>query len=209
MLGRKWRNQSVLGGLGFKDINQFNDALLAKLSWRLLTAPNCLLARILTGKYCKSSSFLECTTPATASHGWRSILIGRDILKTQLGWSIGNGTAINIWKEAWLSHTCQTRPMGPSPEAFQDLKVCNLLNETSMEWDMEKIDFILPVYKDSILLLKPRLFRAPDKLIWLKHPSGSYTTKSGYFAAAEAYEAGHLRPNYPITAPITNWITQV
>ncbi|WZZ20298.1 hypothetical protein YC2023_121685 [Brassica napus] len=63
------------GGLGFKDITSFNDSLLAKLGWRILKNPTCLLARCLLEKYCHSESFLKCKTPASASHGCRSVLI--------------------------------------------------------------------------------------------------------------------------------------
>lgn len=69
------------GGFGFREIEQLNDALLAKLSWRILQNPNSLLAKTLTGKYCVHSSFLESQAPSCASHGWRGILVGRDLLK--------------------------------------------------------------------------------------------------------------------------------
>lgn len=51
------------GGLGIRDIQLFNQALLAKIAWRIITVPNCLLARILTGKYCHKQSFLDVTLP--------------------------------------------------------------------------------------------------------------------------------------------------
>lgn len=69
-------------GLGFKDIETFNKTMLAKLSWRLINFPACLLVRVLLGKYCHSSKFLETKCANSASHGWRSLLIGRDLLKT-------------------------------------------------------------------------------------------------------------------------------
>lgn len=78
-------------GLGFRDIQTSNDALLAKVSWKILTTLACLLSRVLLGKYCHSSSFLTSYTPSSASHGWKSICIGRDLLKSQLGRVIGNG----------------------------------------------------------------------------------------------------------------------
>lgn len=34
------------GGLGLRDIQLFNEALLAKIAWRLITSPGCLLAKV-------------------------------------------------------------------------------------------------------------------------------------------------------------------
>jgi len=40
----------LAGGLGFRDFQSFNDAVLAKLSWRILTKPDCLLTKTFLGK---------------------------------------------------------------------------------------------------------------------------------------------------------------
>lgn len=71
-------------GLGFRDIETFNDALLAKIGWRILNDMQSLLAQLLLGKYARNSSFMDCQAPTSASHGWRSILAGRKILKLGL-----------------------------------------------------------------------------------------------------------------------------
>ena len=88
------------GGLGLRDIQIFNQALLAKQVWRILIAPNCLLARVLLGKYCHKTSFLEAQAPAVCSHGWRSKLHGRDLLKGNVGKAIGNGEDTRVWKDS-------------------------------------------------------------------------------------------------------------
>lgn len=69
------------GGLGFRDIQLFNQALLAKIAWRIITVPDSLLARVLRGKYCHKKNFLIVDLPATCSHGWRGIIQGRNLLR--------------------------------------------------------------------------------------------------------------------------------
>lgn len=103
------------GGLAFKDITAFNEALLAKLSWRIINGPQGLLARVLKGKYFHSADFLKVKCPGSASHGWRSILDGRDLLKKRLGWVIGNGNSVKAWSEPWMSSTKLLQPWGPMP----------------------------------------------------------------------------------------------
>lgn len=43
----------------FRDLNKFNVALLSKQCWRVLTKPNCLLARILKARYYPHIDFLS------------------------------------------------------------------------------------------------------------------------------------------------------
>lgn len=47
------------GGLGFRDLQSFNLALLAKQGWRMLINPDSLLTRIFKARYFPNSSFLE------------------------------------------------------------------------------------------------------------------------------------------------------
>ena len=99
----KLTKPKALGGLGIRDIQAFNKALLAKLAWRIITKPGCLLARVLNGKYCIKAPFLQVPETKTMSHGWRSIIAGRDLLLCQLGKVIGNGESTRVWKDPWLS----------------------------------------------------------------------------------------------------------
>uniref|UniRef100_A0A0D3C2Z4 Protein kinase domain-containing protein n=1 Tax=Brassica oleracea var. oleracea TaxID=109376 RepID=A0A0D3C2Z4_BRAOL len=87
----------IVRGFGFRDIQLFNQALLAKISRRIIiTKPDCLFARTLLGKYCHNISFLKATKPSISSHGWKGILYGRDLLTQHLGKAIGDGETTKV-----------------------------------------------------------------------------------------------------------------
>ena len=148
-----------------RDINNFNDALLAKISWRLLTKPSCLLAKLLLGKYFKSESFLNCKAPSSSSHGWRGVCIGRDLLKTSLGKAVGDGMNTLVWEDPWLSFSKPLQPMGPPTYQSQNMLVPQLLCPESFNLNREKIQLLLPSYEETILEIKPSKLGARDKYI--------------------------------------------
>jgi hypothetical protein len=50
--------QSRFIALGFRDISAFNEALLAKQGWRLMTNPDSLISKVLKAKYFPKCHFL-------------------------------------------------------------------------------------------------------------------------------------------------------
>lgn len=143
------KNKSA-GGLGFREIEQFNDALLAKATWRVLKFPQSLLSQVLRGKYCHSSNFLEAVQPSASSHGWRGILIGRDVLLRGLGWIVGSGNEISVWRDPWLSLSTPIVPIGPPTLDNQALKVSDLIDPSTLSWNTSIIREHLPQYEDQI-----------------------------------------------------------
>jgi hypothetical protein len=67
--------------LGFRGIELFNLALLARQTWRMIQEPNTLSARILKDVYFPLCDFLEAALGSTPSRIWRAIVEGKDVIR--------------------------------------------------------------------------------------------------------------------------------
>ena len=83
VLGSGSLHPKIWGGMRFRDFKLFNQAMLGRQCWRLLTEPNSLCARVLKARYFPDYDFWEAPSPRSASYTWRSTLFGK---KTAGGW---------------------------------------------------------------------------------------------------------------------------
>lgn len=67
------------GGMGFRDLEAFNKALLAKQGWRIMKDPDSLLASLLKARYYPNPSFLDAKLGHNPSYTW-SILCAKPVL---------------------------------------------------------------------------------------------------------------------------------
>lgn len=65
--------QKTKGGMGFRDLDSFNIALLAKQVWRFLQHPNSLATIIFREKYFKSKYLLDAKLGSNPFLIWRSL----------------------------------------------------------------------------------------------------------------------------------------
>lgn len=70
-----------LGGLGFRDLENFNLALLARQAWRTMDIPYSLISKILKAAYFSECGLLQAEMGSHPSQIWRAIIDGRDIMK--------------------------------------------------------------------------------------------------------------------------------
>jgi hypothetical protein len=112
--------------MGFRDIGAFNEALLAKQGWRVMTEPDSLLAQILKSKYYPKCHFLKAKRGHKASYSWQSINKASWILKRGCFWLLGSGKDINIWEDRWLhpnrqKATWTNKPANTNLESVRDM----------------------------------------------------------------------------------------
>lgn len=63
----------AMGGMGFRDLKCFNQALLAKQCWRLYNASDSLLHNLFKARYFKNSDVLIARCDYDPSYSWRSL----------------------------------------------------------------------------------------------------------------------------------------
>lgn len=80
------------GGLGFKDLEAYNLALLGKQLWRMIKNPTSLMARIFKSRYFKNSDPLNATLGSRPSYAWRSIHAAQKLIQQGARVVIGNGS---------------------------------------------------------------------------------------------------------------------
>ena len=84
------------GGMGFRHLQLFNLALLAKQGWRLQTCQNSLFYFVLKAKYFRSCDFLHATIGNNPSYNWCSIFAAKSIVEKVIRWRVGNGSDIRV-----------------------------------------------------------------------------------------------------------------
>ncbi|KAG7543468.1 Reverse transcriptase domain [Arabidopsis thaliana x Arabidopsis arenosa] len=180
-----WKRLSIPkkeGGIGFKDLQQFNKALLAKQAWRILKNPSSLLARLYKGLYHPSTTYLKAQNVNNASYGWRSIQDGKTLLQKGLQVRIGNGTNTRVWEDPWLP-TLPPRPAsGPIIDA--NMTVSDLWLTNKREWDPMVFEGVLnPEDQHLAKQLYLSQHAIKDTYEWAYTNSAQYTVRSGYWVA--------------------------
>jgi len=107
----RWENICKLkkdGGLGIRDIGNFNIALLAKWKWRLGIEGHGLWKEVLESKYGSWRNLNETNISRYASRWWKDIhkVCGNSEhgawFEKCIGWSVGEGEKVKLWEDTWV-----------------------------------------------------------------------------------------------------------
>ena len=185
--GMHWKSWDKLcetkdnGGLGFKDLMDFNTAMLGKQLWRLIEKPNTLFSRVFKGRYYRNASPLEPIRSSSPSYGWRSIISARSLVCKGLIKRVGTGSSISVWNDPWIPAT-RPRPANKKFHNFYpELTVDSLINPESRSWNVQAIRALVDPRDakiiESILLSRNQI---ADRNGWHFTNNGKYSVQSGY-----------------------------
>ena len=156
----------VGGGMGFRNLEIFNLAMLGKHGWRLTTSPGSVCARVLKGRYYPSFDFMQATVPRGASATLRAIVAGREALNVGMIRRIGDETSVLIWADSWVQGKLSMRPsaqIGTAPIS----RVSDLIDSDNWSWKVDLIrnNFVAPD-ADAILNIPLRQGGGDDFWAW-------------------------------------------
>ena len=143
--------------MGFKDLTTFNEAMFAKLSWRLLHDDNSLFFRVFKVRFFPNGTILDAKELAFASYAWRSILHGRDVILKGALWRVGDGKKIKIWSDNWLPKKFQPKVTSPMIFGQQNISVEALINQSTRRWRHEMIDHCFSLVEAELIEYSAKL----------------------------------------------------
>ncbi|KAA3458179.1 reverse transcriptase [Gossypium australe] len=165
------------GGLGFRNINQCDVAMLAKQGWRLINYPNSLLAQVLKVKYYPHSDFIHAQLGNLPSLTWKSVWAAKGLLQDGLGWRIGRGDQVSVWNDRWIPgvDSIQSRNFNDSTEIKL---VSSLIDSTTRKWKVGLIEHTFPESIAQKILQIPLAEEIhEDFQVWYGEHSGEFTQK--------------------------------
>ena len=98
------------GGVGFWDFHLFNQALLARQAWRLISRPDNLCAQVLQARYYPAGKLEDTVFMGNASSSWQAISHGLELLKKGSIWQVSNGRSIRVCHN-WIPWPFSYKPI--------------------------------------------------------------------------------------------------
>ncbi|CAJ2631177.1 unnamed protein product [Trifolium pratense] len=201
------------GGLGIKNLNLFNQALLSKWKWRGICEPNSSWSKLLAYRYGSLySNFLDQVVCEGRGQSiwWRDLLkIGRDDngdwFRSNISNVLGQGNAIRFWKDKWYGPDCL---MDLYPALYFKTSMPNcFVADTGFEhngkwiWNICWAETLSSTESDEaeeLLYLLADISPKQDKLDsmrWIPDHSGNFSVNSAYQFLLNSVESNIVDEN--------------
>ncbi|XP_074376896.1 putative mitochondrial protein AtMg00310 [Apium graveolens] len=125
-------NHKAAGGMGFRDLRDFNLAMLGKQGWRFLSNPDSMVSKLFKARFYPKGNFLTAATSNNPSYVWRSICEAKPLLISGVRWLVGSGESISIKNQPWLDDAANPYIISDSP-TFENNTVASLMGNNSRE----------------------------------------------------------------------------
>jgi hypothetical protein len=168
------------GGIGFRDLRIFNQALLARQAWRLIHQPDSLCARFLKAKYYPSGNLLDTAFIHNTSQPWQGIMHGLELLKKGVIWRIGSGTQVKFFRDNWIPRGDALKVSGRLGNSRRRW-ISELINPSTRTWDEGMVRSCCPPSDaDAILAIKLPQRQCDDFVAWFPKKNGIFSVHSAY-----------------------------
>lgn len=158
----------------------FNQALIAKQVWRIMTCPLSLASKVLKSIYFPNTSIMNAVLGNNPLYQWKSFLWGRDLLKMGFRYRIGNGETIRVFKDPWIPRVYTFKPTTVN-EDFIEVRAAFFM-DVEGKWDTNKLGAVFDKEDINLIMRMPTKKNLEDKWIWHFDKKGLYSVKSGYKA---------------------------
>jgi hypothetical protein len=165
------------GGVGFRDMRLFNQALLARQAWRLIQYPNTLCAKLLKAKYYPNGIFADTVFAGNGSSTWRAIEYGLELVKKGIIWRVGNGASIRAWRDPWIPRVAHHRPITAQGHCRYRW-VADFMRPDGT-WDIVKLgQFFAHEDVEEILKIQTSRRNEEDFIAWFPDKRGVFSIKT-------------------------------
>ena len=164
-----WNNWDTLcrpkkdGGMGFKDLCKFNNAMLAKQVWRLVHDKDSLSYKVFKTKLFPNSTIFEAKS-TNGSYAWRSILKARKVISLGAKWRVGDGRCIQIYGDNWVPGEGSGKVISPRTSLGTNALVAELIHPVSSWWDSRIINSNFLPFKAQKIKAIPISSIAPEDI---------------------------------------------
>ncbi|KAL6202734.1 hypothetical protein ACLB2K_026439 [Fragaria x ananassa] len=171
-----------LGGLGIKKFADMNQAMLAKISWRMFQNDKGLWATMFSEKYLKDDSIFNShyAPPNDCSSIWRGVVYGAKLIRDNLKWRVGDGSTIKFWYDHWLGPEALIQHALPNATINRNAVIRDFWGDDG--WNLPLLSAAVPAEIISQILNVPTGFDdcGRDTLIWGATSNGQFSVKSAY-----------------------------
>ncbi|KAA3477110.1 reverse transcriptase [Gossypium australe] len=172
------RKPKGMGGLGIRDVQLFNLALLGRQVWRLISYKDSLCFKVFIFQMV---IFFKAKRVDRASFTWSSIATAAEALKDGFGWQVRNGDSINIRVDNWGMEGLNGDAIRGECLNSNETSVKNFWLADGRRWNVNKVNDVFGQnWGEKICNVPIGDVDQDDKIIWFHNQHGYFTIKSAY-----------------------------